>query len=62
MRRTRCMTRLLRGSAVLSVAWTGEAAAAWQQRLAEGGGAGVGQLLRRHGIPARCADVAAGCC
>ena len=57
-----CCKRQLCCSAVLSVAWTGEDAAAWQQRLEQGGGANVGQLLRRHGIPARHADRADNSC
>ena len=49
------LTRQHPGSAAaLTAAWTGESAADWQARLEQGGGASIGQLLRRTGIPARC--------
>ena len=45
-------------SAVLRVSWTGQSAEYWQGVLqgSQGGAAGVGAMLHRHGLPKRLAD------
>ena len=45
-------------SAVLRVSWTGQSAEYWQGVLqgSQGGAAGVGAVLQKHGLPKRLAD------
>ena len=41
------------------MSWTGKDAATWQQHFSGSGGAAIGALMRRGGIPARLADALA---
>ena len=49
---------LAHASAVLRVSWTGQSAEYWQGVLqgSQGGAAGVGAVLHKHGLPKRLAD------